>query len=57
MIVGDSTDTGALGYIDKQGKYAINPQFGAFFGSSFSEGLAVVRVGDAKTGKFGYIYR
>jgi len=41
-----------LGYIDKTGKFTINPQFdaGGMLGS-FSEGLAVVRVGD----KHGFI--
>ncbi len=40
---------GKYGYIDKTGKYVINPQFD--YAGSFSEGLAVVEIG----GKWGYI--
>jgi hypothetical protein len=50
--VGDDK-TGKWGYIDKAGKYVINPQFDAvepFFGE-----FAAIRVGDDKTGKWGYI--
>jgi hypothetical protein len=50
--------TGKWGYIDKQGRMVINPQFDCgFFCSDFSEGLAAVRIGDDKTGKWGYISR
>jgi len=41
------------GFIDPQGNYVINPQFDS--ASSFSEGLAAVRVGDGDTGKWGFI--
>ncbi|HIO50419.1 TPA: WG repeat-containing protein [Candidatus Poribacteria bacterium] len=40
-------------YIDKTGKYVINPQFDS--AGNFSEGLAPVRIGDDKTGKWGCI--
>jgi hypothetical protein len=40
---------GKWGYIDKTGKYIINPQFDEAMG--FNEGLASVRIGD----KWGYI--
>lgn len=52
--IGDS-ETGKHGFIDKRGKFVINPQFDYAF--AFSEGLAVIRVGDDKTGKWGYIGR
>ena len=45
--------TGKWGFIDKRGKFAINPRFDAAF--VVSEGLAAVRVGDSKTGQWGYI--
>src|SRR5665647_3061788 len=43
--------------IDKQGKLVINPQFGPGLLSarSFADGLAAIRIGDDKTGKYGYI--
>jgi hypothetical protein len=37
----------------KTGTFVINPQFDGAF--SFSEGLAVVRIGDDATGKYGFI--
>jgi hypothetical protein len=41
------------GFIDNQGKMAIDPQWeDALF---FSQGLAAVRLGDILTGKWGYI--
>lgn len=43
------------GYIDRDGKVAIAPRFGA--GSDFSEGLAAVREVDAAESKYGYIDR
>ena len=43
--------TGKRGFIDKTGHYVINPQFDG--ASSFSDGLAAVRIGD----KWGYIAR
>lgn len=46
-------ENGKWGYIDKDGNVVINPQFG--FTWDFSEGLAVVRIGDEKSGKYGYI--
>jgi hypothetical protein len=52
--VGDY-ETGKRGFVDKRGKFVINPQFDYAF--AFSEGLAAVRVGDAKTGKWGYVSR
>ena len=51
--IGDST-TGKYGYIDKTGKYAINPQFDVA-GEVFVDGLTIVRTGDSVTGKWGYI--
>ena len=55
--IGDDK-TGKWGYIDKQGKMVVNPQFDCdWVCSGFSEGLAAVRVGDDKTGKWGYISR
>ena len=36
---------GRAGYIDTDGKFAINPQFDG--GAPFSEGLAAVKIGDA----------
>ena len=44
---------GKWGYIDKTGKYVVNPQFDEVW--SFSEGLAGVIIGDWKTSKWGYI--
>jgi len=41
--------SGKIGYIDKQGKIVINPQFDDAW--HFSEGLAGVKIG----GKWGYI--
>ncbi len=63
--IGDVT-SGKWGYIDKTGKVVINPQFsGGDFGlfdagklisfGSFREGLAAVRIGDEKSGKWGFI--
>lgn len=47
--------TGKFGYIDKTGKLVVNPQFD--YASDFADGLALVRIGDDKTGKYGYIQR
>jgi hypothetical protein len=44
---------GRWGYFDKTGKVAINPQFA--WADQFSEGLALVGVGDRATRKSGYI--
>jgi len=52
VSIGDDK-TGKWGFIDKQGKFVINPQFDYI--SKFSDGLAGVRVGDDKTGKWGFI--
>ena len=38
---------------EKTGKFVINPQFSG--ASNFSEGLAAILIGDAKTGKWGFI--
>lgn len=38
---------------DRMGKLVINPQFN--YGNYFYEGLAAVRIGDAKIGKYGFI--
>lgn len=48
-------ETGKRGFANKQGKFVINPQFDYSF--AFSDGLAAVRIGDAKTGKWGYVSR
>jgi hypothetical protein len=40
-----------VGYIDRDGKFAINPQFEA--AGNFSDGLALVRIG----GRYGYVDR
>ena len=50
--IGDNK-TGKVGYIDKQGKFAVNPQFDST--QAFSEGLAAVRIGHDNAGKSGYI--
>jgi len=42
-----------FGFVDKSNKYAINAKFDDAF--CFTEGLAAVRVGDARTGKWGFI--
>ena len=42
-----------LGVMEQTGKFVINPQFDGV--SSFSDGLAGVRIGDDMTGKWGYI--
>jgi hypothetical protein len=44
---------GRWGYFDKTGRVAINPQFA--WASEFSEGLAMVSVGEGDMGKSGYI--
>lgn len=41
------------GYIDKNGKIVIEPQFAKAYG--FSEGLAAVRIGNSDNGKWGFI--
>ena len=48
-------DVNRWGYIDRTGKPVISPQFDD--ASSFSDGLASVRVGDTVNGKWGYINR
>ena len=45
--------TAKVGFIDKQRKMVINPQFD--YASGFADGLAQVRIGDDKTGKYGFI--
>ena len=45
----------AWGYIDASGKVAIKPQFSDAY--KFNDGLARVRIGDEKTGKWGFISR
>jgi hypothetical protein len=57
--VGDAK-TGKWGFIDKTGKFVINPQFDKTagedpFGGEFLDGLAAVRVGDKITGQWGFI--
>jgi hypothetical protein len=44
---------GKYGYIDKQGKFVISPQFDN--ARRFEEGLAAVRVGGGDDGKWGFI--
>ncbi len=46
---------GKYGYIDRKGNVVIDPQFD--FADLFSkqDGLAAVRIGDEKTGKWGYV--
>jgi hypothetical protein len=46
---------GKYGYIDKQGHFVVNPQFDE--AGEFNDGLAAVRIGNDKTGKYGYIAR
>jgi len=48
VLVGDK-----YGFIDKQGKFVIDPKFD--FADSFSDGMAVVRIGDEESGKQSYI--
>jgi len=50
-----SGDNSKYGYIDKQGHFVVNPQFDE--AGNFSEGMAAVRIGNDKTGKYGYIAR
>ena len=58
VFIGGMGYGGKWGFIDKQGKMVINPQFDCdWVCSGFSEGLAAVRIGDDKTGKWGYISR
>ena len=40
---------------EKTGHFVINPQFD--YASGFADGLALVRIGDDKTGKYGFISR
>ena len=42
-----------FGFVDKSGKYVIDPKFDDAF--CFSEGTAAVRIGDAERGQWGYI--
>jgi hypothetical protein len=42
-----------FGFVDKSGKYVIDPKFDDAF--CFSEGTAAVRIGDAETGQWGFI--
>jgi hypothetical protein len=42
-----------FGFVDKSGKYAIDPKFDDAF--CFSEGTAAVRIGDAEMGQWGFI--
>ncbi len=51
--VKDSTGIDGSVSSHKTGEWVINPQFGR--ASPFSEGLARVRIGDADTGKYGFI--
>ena len=57
MRIGDTAGKGFFdttrkwGFIDKTERYVINPQF--VMASSFSDGLAAVRIGD----KWGFIAR
>jgi len=46
---------GKYGYIDKQGKMVINPQFD--YTSEYAEGLVAVRIGANDNGKWGYVSR
>ena len=48
-----STGTKRGGYIDKSGRFVVEPQFIA--ARSFSQGMAAVKVGDQETRKWGYI--
>lgn len=44
---------GKYGYIDKTGKMVITPKFN--YADDFSEGMAIIRVGNDETGSFAYI--
>ena len=54
VVTGDKAENSKLGYIDEMGKIVIDPQFEARIGpgaefawlTSFSDGLALVRIGD-----------
>jgi hypothetical protein len=46
---------GKWGFIDKQGKTVITPQFDDIWLGSFKAGLASVQIGDYETGKRGFI--
>jgi hypothetical protein len=57
--IGDDK-TGKWGFIDTQGKFAVNPQFGppiwaGLQTDEFHDGLAVVNVGSGDNSKYGYI--
>ena len=56
VLIGDD-ETGKWGFIDKQGKMVINPQFD--YAGDFSEGLAKVLIEDGTkyNRKWGYISR
>jgi len=54
VLVGGGED-GKWGFIDKQGKTVINPQFYEIWLGSFKQGLAAVQIGDYKTGKRGFV--
>jgi len=47
--------TTVLSTTSESGRFVINPQFDE--ADQFSDGLAAVRIGDDKTGKWGYISR
>ena len=49
----DAGDDDIGGVTEQTGKMVINPQFD--WADDFHEGLALVRIGDNKTGKFGFI--
>jgi hypothetical protein len=44
-----------VGFLNKQGKFAIRPQFGQ--AGPFHEGLAIIRIGGWDTGTEGFIDR
>ena len=44
---------GKYGFVNKRGEFVIAPQFADVW--NFSEGLAAVRVGRTRSGKWGYI--
>jgi hypothetical protein len=46
---------GKYGFIDRQAKLVVAPQFDGVWLGTFKQGLASVRIGDDKTGKWGFI--
>ena len=55
LIQVGKTDSGKWGFMDRTGKFVIEPKFD--WVKLFHDGLAQVRLGDTESGKYGYIDR